>query len=812
MTAMKQDTLAHCQEILTQAVEKKPKTIKLTLAHPFHLETLSQTKPQPASTPKKVPEQNPRTDTTLQEKFFQEWEEKLCYEGTLIYGGTGSGKTSGAGRDLALRLLRKGFGGLVLAAKNDEAENWKHLCQEAGREKDIILFSHETDAAFNFIAFSKQTTLGIDLVSNCALTIQQYLKNYNGDGHGRNEAFWQAQQDKMIENFIRLLYYANKKITVPSILALLQACNLARDLDYDEDRPGKKRWENNILCKLLVIIKSNHPEKFELLDGYIQELVSLNPTTYGCITAMVTGALHPLTSELLEAKLTNNTTATPDDILFKNKIVIIGFDIKRFQAQGKAVNLIWKEALQTQSEATAGDPHRNSAFLWMDEGQNFMTNTDHSFLTTARSARVATVFLTQNIHNIPNPAYKSIFQTVIFHQNPCPATNAYMEDLVLPPPSRRQKRTRWSIRTPQNEPWGNNPKKETHDERIETREELEVPTWEESHSLRRMAYDLRTGGHPTFQVDALLFHKGKTLNPTGERFLKIGFQQLRILKTETEIPPPPTIWLISPEKSTGSADFKNAPLKTGDAAPKITELRFRSTNEKNEIEPQALASLLQNLVPQPEDIVAFVKGKGTKAQLAPFTAPGTIAWIKEMQAHGTTILTGLEHDGPPLAIEEIANFAEITSSAAGARATGLSQKCWEIRADKYKKPHKTNYDDGDNLLENNPEPPKEPESTKEVEKERVAVGTDKPASEPANPQPAEKQEEQTPKKKSAEENPPANPVPILENNIPEENKKTERIEDDRYDIVLRIRFPFFKRHSTLPPTANPKPETTPKNP
>jgi len=47
------------------------------------------------------------------------WTIRNAVEGVQIFGGIGSGKTSGSGRVIALRYLASGFGGLVLTAKHD---------------------------------------------------------------------------------------------------------------------------------------------------------------------------------------------------------------------------------------------------------------------------------------------------------------------------------------------------------------------------------------------------------------------------------------------------------------------------------------------------------------------------------------------------------------------------------------------------------------------------------------------------------------------------------------------------------------------
>mgnify|MGYP000624881007 CR=1 FL=1 len=51
-------------------------------------------------------------------------------EGVQIFGGIGSGKTSGSGAALAKSFLNSGFGGLVLCAKKDELETWQRYAKE----------------------------------------------------------------------------------------------------------------------------------------------------------------------------------------------------------------------------------------------------------------------------------------------------------------------------------------------------------------------------------------------------------------------------------------------------------------------------------------------------------------------------------------------------------------------------------------------------------------------------------------------------------------------------------------------------------
>jgi hypothetical protein len=53
------------------------------------------------------------------------WTLQDAFQGVLIMGENGSGKTSGSGKHFARKYLQNGFGGLVLCFKTDEADLWR---------------------------------------------------------------------------------------------------------------------------------------------------------------------------------------------------------------------------------------------------------------------------------------------------------------------------------------------------------------------------------------------------------------------------------------------------------------------------------------------------------------------------------------------------------------------------------------------------------------------------------------------------------------------------------------------------------------
>ncbi|GAB2517050.1 hypothetical protein [Spirosoma aerophilum] len=71
-------------------------------------------------------------------------------EGVQIFGGIGSGKTSGSGAALAKAYLQAGFGGLVLCAKKEELSTWQGYAKETGRTDSILVFDASGDYCFPF--------------------------------------------------------------------------------------------------------------------------------------------------------------------------------------------------------------------------------------------------------------------------------------------------------------------------------------------------------------------------------------------------------------------------------------------------------------------------------------------------------------------------------------------------------------------------------------------------------------------------------------------------------------------------------------
>ena len=322
--------------------------------------------------------------------------------GVLITGKTGSGKTSGPGRLLAKNYLRAGFGGLVLCAKVDEPNLWRSLLKQTGREQDGIFFGEDPDYCFNFLDYEARTA-GSDLSENIVNLMIELARLTNPGGRGgENAEFWQAERKKLLRNILGLL------LPVDGSVDLLRMNSLLNSAPHDFTQARSADWRSTSnLYKYLVaaekLIEQNKIRKHEyqlIADYWLQEHPGADPRTRGNIVSDYTGLMDAFLRGKVYDLFSQKTTVTPDHIL-AGKVVVVALPVAGYYEVGRYAAGLWKYLLQRASErrSLVHPETIRPSFIWADEAQYFSTTTDQIFQTTARSSRVCTVYLTQNLPN-----------------------------------------------------------------------------------------------------------------------------------------------------------------------------------------------------------------------------------------------------------------------------------------------------------------------------------------------------------------------------------------------------------------------------
>ena len=149
------------------------------------------------------------------------WTVRDASTGLICFGMTGSGKSSGPLRSIAMRYLELGYGGIVFCAKPDECATWIAYAREKSREKDIILLSRETFCFLDY-EFSRPADSGggqVENVVNIFLEVVKITKDKKQGG--TSDEYWQNAIKQVLRNTITMLVMAGEPVTLPNIKTVI---------------------------------------------------------------------------------------------------------------------------------------------------------------------------------------------------------------------------------------------------------------------------------------------------------------------------------------------------------------------------------------------------------------------------------------------------------------------------------------------------------------------------------------------------------------------------------------------------------------
>ncbi len=391
---------------------------------------------------------NPLHEPVLSFSPQDHWSLKDSFEGTLIMGTTGSGKTTGPGSTLARQFLRFGLGGLVLTAKPDEVDLWRNYCARTGRLDDLIIMEPGSEYRFNYLDFIGRTQIGpgTGLAMNVADVIYQVAKT-GGHGTGQGDAFWQGEQTKIMLAPIETLLLTGDKLTSQAIYDIVISAPPSDERLQSED------WRNDSACyqALLRIRKridngeltEDEIEDYRNLENYwFYEYCNLHEKTRGIVVSMFTSFFTEFIRRPNRKLFCTDTTITPE-VCFEGKIIVVNLPVRTYHKVGVMAQKLMKLMFQrTAEQADKNGTVRLPAFLWCDEFQTVAYDYDREFLATARSSAVASVFLSQNLPNIYEAfggqqvgenkakALLANLNTKFFLANDDPITNTYAAELI----------------------------------------------------------------------------------------------------------------------------------------------------------------------------------------------------------------------------------------------------------------------------------------------------------------------------------------------------------------------------------------------
>jgi len=407
------------------------------------------------------------------------WTLRHAFEGVQIFGGIGSGKTSGSGRTIAMKYLKYGFGGLVLTVKHDEVDTWKEYCEAAGRIDDLLILEPSGKYNFNFLTYVSESVGKKEaLTENVVEVLKTVIKaSQEKDGGGNDNAFWETALDMLMFNVIDLCKLAYGQITVQllyDIANTLPQMELTTKTPEQKEADSKKATPFKTAHALAVAnvekelkqwhkdLSEEYKEKLKktgsIKQAYLSDLANarllntlnqfffitlknLNDKTRSIIDFMFSGFLFRLLREPIYSTFCKNTSNIAPENSLNGKIIVLNMPVKIYNKVGRDCQILFKYIWQRTMEKRRTKDNNRPVFLWADEAQNFIHEHDADYQATTRSSRVSTVYLTQNLPNYlaaldgKRGEYKvksfiGTLGTKIFHANSDLDTNIYSSNLV----------------------------------------------------------------------------------------------------------------------------------------------------------------------------------------------------------------------------------------------------------------------------------------------------------------------------------------------------------------------------------------------
>lgn len=357
-------------------------------------------------------------------------------QGVLDLGGTGSGKTSGSGKALALAMLRAGMGGLVHCAKPEEATLWRAYCHQAGRTKSVIEFDG-TNWAYNFIAheLARLGGGGLNAIVECLMRVLEIARNASPGDAREGEVFWTDTLRQALRNSLPILYAATGTVRIRDIL------EFARGSPRSPEEMQDERWQSQSPFFHLytqAAPRLDDETGSRTIAYWRNDFATLDPKTRGNILISLTTALDRFNHGWLARAFCEGTTIVPE-LTFHGAIIILNMPALTRNEDGiiaqQLFKYMWQRTVLTRNALPKKQQER-PVFLYADEAQYFINSYDAEFLSTCRGSRCCTVFLSQNLPtfyakiggaNAHDRVHHLLgnFGTKVWHNNSCAETNEW---------------------------------------------------------------------------------------------------------------------------------------------------------------------------------------------------------------------------------------------------------------------------------------------------------------------------------------------------------------------------------------------------
>ena len=353
--------------------------------------------------------------------------------GVCITGQIGSGKTT-ASRALKRSFLSAGMGGLALAAKPEEVEEWQWLCAETGRSNSLIVVDGRS-AIINLFVYelARQRKRGINAVVELVMRILEIARLASPSPGRQGEAFWDDTIRQILRHAIPVLFAALDNFGVSDLLALVRSAPTSPEQMRD---PSWQKTSAFYRYFCAAAEKLDDATGDRLMAYWSGDFALLDPKTRGNIVISLTTALDRFNHGWLREAFTTETYVPPE-LSCHGAVIVLAMPALTLNEDGiiaqQIYKYLWQRAVLSRNGLSPEQRWR-PVFLWMDEFQYFVNSFDAEYQSTCRASLACTVILTQSLptlyakfgHDGGHDRVHHLlgnFATRIWHSNSCAETN-----------------------------------------------------------------------------------------------------------------------------------------------------------------------------------------------------------------------------------------------------------------------------------------------------------------------------------------------------------------------------------------------------
>lgn len=385
-------------------------------------------------------------DTPLLSFGGEVFDLRAACEAVLIQGAPGSGKSSSSARAFRQALLSSGAGGLFACAKVEEAANLIAEIEAAGRGADLVRIDGTAQERCNLLDFAFAEFGGPGFEGNLVQMLRRMAEatrvadDRSAGDSGENSYFldgamkWAANAFPLLlvaEGTIRLSDLNRFIASLPSSKADLQSADWQKGYcSQVHQAVARTSEEDSEAGRYARQVVNDHGIFF------LTEVPTLDNRPRSSIASTLTNLIYPFLSGKLAQIFTKDTTFTPNACR-DGRLIVMDLPTLKYGAMGAVAQSLLKYLFGLAMQSRPVSAETRPVLLYLDECQNFLSASDADLLAMARSAKICSVFITQDqptfFAKIGEEAAKSLlgkFGTRIYHANLSYETNLAAAELI----------------------------------------------------------------------------------------------------------------------------------------------------------------------------------------------------------------------------------------------------------------------------------------------------------------------------------------------------------------------------------------------